>query len=129
MARQPQAQSNHDWMVLQVANAYSRQGHRDIRADHADFPGVGPAQIGDHIPDVTAIHPLQGTPVICEVETADSIGTDHTHSQLLTFRQAANRFGGALHVGLPFKSDLVRAQQVVAGWNIPVDFWWYGDER
>lgn len=129
MPRQQQAQSNHDWMVLQVANAYSRQGHRDVRADHADFSGTTPVQIGSHIPDLTAVHLLSGTPIVCEVETADSIGSDHTRNQLLTFRRAVDRLNGVLHVGLPFKSDLERAQQIVSRWGILVDHWWYGDER
>ena len=73
MSRAPQAQTNHDWMVLQVAGAYARQGHRNIRADHPQHLSSRPAQIGDHIPDVTSVHPIQNTPIICEVETADSI--------------------------------------------------------
>ncbi len=116
-------------MVLQVAQEYARQGHRSIRADHPQHLSLRPAQIGDHIPDVTSVHPTQNIPIICEVETADSIGTDHTKSQLLTFRQAATRLGGVLHVGLPFKSDLAVAQATTNGWGITVDYWWYGVER
>lgn len=128
MARTTQSQSNHDWMVAELAKALTNRGHQNIRADHINHPNGRPQQLGDHIPDVTAYHNQTGSLIIGEVETSDSIDTDHTYSQLHTFRQAANQLGGYLHVGLPFRSDLDAAKRIVDSWGIKVDQWWYGVE-
>lgn len=126
MQRSPQSQSNHDWMVQQVADHYTSNGHQNVKADHIGYYNGAPPQLGDHIPDVTAMHGTLNLPIICEVETLDAFNTTHTQNQLLAFRRAATQLGGFLHIGLPFQSDLVRAQEIAARWNITVDQWWYG---
>lgn len=126
MARTPQAQSNHDWMVGQLAGHFSGFGHVDVKADHVTHPNGRPVMISGHIPDVTAIHAHTGRPIICEVETDDSIGTAHTYQQLVAFRRAASQLGGTLHVALPFQHDIATAQTIVRRWGITVDQWWFG---
>lgn len=126
MTRTIQTQSDHDWMVSQVADHFVRLGHTGIQADHISHPNGRPAQIGDHIPDVTARHVQTGRPVICEVETGDTMEDTHTYNQLATFRQLADRLGGTLHVALPFQHDIAPAQAVTNRWGILVDQWWFG---
>lgn len=127
MARSTQSQSNHDWMVGQLAGHFASLGHLNIRADHISHPNGRPAQIGAHIPDVTAHHANTGKPMICEVETADTMEDTHTYSQLATFRRLADQLGGTLHVALPFQHDIAPAQAVVSRWGILVDQWWFGE--
>lgn len=126
MGRTTLSQSNHDWMIEQMVETYVNLGHSNIRADHVQHYNGAPALLGEHTPDITAVAgPLQ-IPIICEVETADSMEEERTRLQLTTFRQAANSVGGVLHVGLPFKSDLEKAKRIAATWGILVDQWWYG---
>ncbi len=127
MSRTYHTQSLHDDMVSKVAGHFVSLGHRNIQADHISHPNGRPSQYGSYIPDVTALHANTSKPIICEVETDDSIGDPHTYSQLRAFRQMANDLGGMLHVALPYQHDLATAQAIVGRWGIAVDQWWYGD--
>lgn len=113
-------------MVQQMVGAYTLLGHSDIKAGYVGHENGAPLPLGVHLPDVTALAGAVQIPIICDVETRDTLNSEHTRSQLLTFRSAADKLGGVLHVGLPFKSDVEHAKRVVAGWGILVDQWWYG---
>lgn len=125
MSRSPQSATLHDQMVKSVADKYQRDGHGNIRADHINHLAGAPVNHNGYIPDVTATHAQTGQHIICEVETGDSIDTQHTFDQLWAFRQAANQLGALLHVGLPYKSDLAFAKATVSSWGISVDQWWF----
>ncbi len=113
-------------MVGQLAGHFTTLGHAEVKADHINHWNGRPAQYGDHIPDVTAVHMQTGKPMLCEVETADSMGDTHTYNQLATFRSFADRLGGTLHVALPFQHDIAPAQAIADRWGINVDQWWFG---
>jgi hypothetical protein len=126
MADAAQIQSDHDWMVEQMVEAYAGLGHDDIRAVHHDQVGSSPARLGLYVPDVTAMAGFTQIPIICEVETAQSMNEEQAQSRFVTLRRAADSVGGVLHVGVPFLSDLEKAKRVAASWGVLVDQWWYG---
>lgn len=120
------AQTDHDWMVEQMVEAYSGLGHADIRAVHHDQVARTPARLGMHVPDITAMAGHTQIPIICEIETVDSMNRDEARSRFITFRRAADTVGGVLHVGVPFRSDLDSVKRIAASWGVLVDQWWYG---
>jgi hypothetical protein len=120
------SQSDHDWMVEQMVEAYSGLGHDDIRATHVLRHNGEPERLGLYVPDVTAMAGVTQIPIICEVETADSMRNEQAHSRFMTLRYAADSVGGVLHVGVPFKSDLNAVKRLAASWGVLVDQWWYG---
>ncbi|HOO49660.1 MAG TPA: hypothetical protein PLK94_00065 [Alphaproteobacteria bacterium] len=92
--------SVHDAEVYRTVELLNERGFLDIQAD---LPGFNQPEIvigpdGDaHIPDVTAVSP-EGTLHIIEVETPDSVNTEHAHEQAETFNAAAQREGGVFHI-------------------------------
>ena len=84
-------QGKHDAAVAVWARSLISNGWKKV---YADLPGnIKPPLIGGHIPDIYAVSGMQE--VIIEVETVDSINTEHTKSQLAVFelwkRQSSNR--------------------------------------
>lgn len=125
MSRTAQNSTLHDQMVKSVAIKYQSDGHSNVRADHIGHINGAPVNHGGFIPDVTATHGTTGQHIICEVETADTVNTQHTYDQLITFRKVADQMNALLHVGLPYQSDLIEAKAVIGSWGIKVDQWWY----
>lgn len=119
MARNPQSQWLHNSMVEVQANHWKSKGYRVS----ADLPGwAQPALIRGFIPDVAAEGGLLGIDrVITEVETAESLNTDHTRRQWLTFSSLR---GIRFEVVVP-ESALAQAQALARGWRVRVDRWWY----
>lgn len=122
MARSILQQSLHNTMVSNQVATYRRAGHFGIRADHIGHIGGAPDDYLGHRPDVTSY--INGTLIICEVETGDSITTEETVRQIHAFRQAANQLGALLHIVVP-ASALKTAQRVLDAYKIRVDHWWY----
>lgn len=91
MKRTAKSQLDHDILVKRVVEHLKRQGYRNIRADLPGYPQPemieGTKQ--DHIPDLTA-DGVTADDVIVEVETADSITSDHSASQFYLFAAYAN---------------------------------------
>lgn len=119
MSRNPQSQSLHDSMV--EVQAYHWKGRR--YSVWADLPGwVQPAAIRGFIPDVAAEGGLLGMDrVITEAETVDSLNTDHTRRQWLSF---ASLRGVRFEVVVP-ESVLGQAKALASRWGVRVDHWWY----
>ena len=118
MIRTPQSQGLHDRMVYNQA-VYWRNQRVTVWADLPASNKPGP--VNGHIPDVLA----QGlfTRVITEVETCDSLNSEHTRAQWRSFSSVA---GAEFHVLVP-KSCLGQAQRLAAQWGVRVDKWWYRD--
>jgi len=126
MARRSlQQQSVHDSIVRQTVQAFSGRGYTNIKADHIAHPNGAPEAFSSHRSDITAYDGLN-RPIICEIETGDTIGSAETKEQLAAFRWAANQFGGQLHLSLP-KSALGSARLLVSSWGIVVDQWWWAE--
>lgn len=91
-------QAQHDRLVGRAAGHLKSKGYSPV---YADIHGMTqPVKIGDHIPDATAYS--HGTvKFIVEVETADTIGGEHTASQWRTFAGAAGRNHATFVVVVP----------------------------
>jgi hypothetical protein len=90
----------------------------------ADLPGWSrPPEIRGYIPDVFSQRLLGLNRVITEVETCDSLNTEHTKAQ---WRASSSASGVAFHVVVP-RSCLGVAQRLAAVWGVRVDQWWYRD--
>ena len=82
--------SKHDAEVLRIANSFRDRGYH-VRADVPGYPQPG---LIDrlHRPDIEAEKANdkgEWVTLIIEVETADSVETEHTKSQKATFRKRA----------------------------------------
>jgi len=116
MIRTPQSQGLHDSMVYDQAIYWRNQGV----TVWADLQGwTKPGAINGHVADVLA----QGlfTRVITEVETCDSLNSEHTRAQWIAFSSVR---GAEFQVVVP-KSCLGDAQRLAARWGVRVDKWWY----
>jgi hypothetical protein len=116
MKRSVMSQSLHDKMVRTRALNLVNEGY-SVSADIAGFPQ--PPTISGHIPDIYAVKVT--SKIITEVETCDSIGSNHTREQYEAFSRVA---GTEFHVKTP-KSCLSAAQEYARLWGITVDQWWY----
>ncbi|HNT26574.1 MAG TPA: hypothetical protein PKH10_00210 [bacterium] len=104
-------QSDHDLMVAAYAKDLMKLGYEVA----VDLPGlITPAQIGEHIPDITAKDPGTGKFHVFEVETSDSINDEHTASQWLTFAVAAAIGNSQFHVIVPKAAYLSACLRVKA---------------
>lgn len=90
--RESNESKEHEALVLMMAKYYQEQGYTDVKADLSDWEK--PDQIGEHIPDVTAIN--GSALIILEAETCKTINHEHTESQFRTF---ANN--GTFEVAIP----------------------------
>ena len=99
--RTPEAIKEHDGLVKMMANYFERQGSTQIKADLANY--TRPDKINGHIPDLTCYK--NGTFIILEAETCDTIYGAHTESQWTSFYNYANRLNGEFHVVVPKTCD------------------------
>lgn len=117
MNRTAKSQTDHDTLVKRVVNHLEEKGYRNICADLAGYtrPELIEGTKQDHIPDVTA------DGVIVEVETADSVSSDHTASQFYLFADHAAKNGKEFWVVVPKGVDRAAKQRLdVLGINAEV---------
>ena len=101
MQRNPQESKEHQDLINMMVHHFTGKGYRNIRADAPGIlnPEVIPGTKQNHIPDLTA--DKNGTRIILEAETANSIFSDHTASQWSLFSDAAKKAGGEFHIVVP----------------------------
>jgi len=123
MQRNPNESQEHQDLIIMMANYFSVQGYRNIKADVPSLPNPdiirGTKQ--NHIPDLTA--EKNGTNIILEAETASSIFDEHTASQWSLFSSAAANYGGQFHVVVP-RGARSNAEQRVKNLSIFVHEIW-----
>jgi len=113
-------QATHDDLVRRTAFALRKAGYTDVCADVSEY--VTPQRVywqrtGDgHVPDVTA-----GSFII-EVETADSMGSEHTRSQCALFSQFARERRLTFAVVVPAGCKSQMDWQLVL-WSITATVW------
>jgi len=84
--RNPISQTKHDRRVSREARGYDRKRY-SVQADVSGYPR--PVAIGGYRPDVIA---QKGTYLsIVEVETPDTVHSNHAQAQHRAFRRAADR--------------------------------------
>lgn len=123
MQRNPIESQEHHNLIIMMLNYFSGQGCRNIKSD---APGqlrpdtiIGTKE--NHIPDLTA--EKDGTQIILEAETSNSIFDAHTASQWTLFSSAAANSGGQFHVVVP-KGSRDSAQQRAAALRVVVHEIW-----
>jgi len=84
--RNPVDQSSYDRLVAMLARSY-RSRRYSVSADIQGFPR--PRLIGGYRPDVIAVKGSYVT--IVEVETPDTVDSDHARAQEIAFRRACRR--------------------------------------
>lgn len=120
-ARTAAAEGQHQTMVQGMASHLIQQRYTSVLADH---PGWAcPAQIVNHIPDVTAVR-ADGVGYVLEVETCETISDAHTHSQWSEFAWYAANNGYIFAVYVP-QVCLQQSQQQATAWGIRVGEWWW----
>ena len=87
--RLKQDQEKHDAAVAVWANKVVAAGWSSV---WSDLPGnIKPPAIGGHIPDIYASH--DGAEYVIELETTDSINSQHALAQRIAFQRWANASG------------------------------------
>ena len=81
--RTPSNQTKHDKKVKSIADDYKDRGYV-VQADLKDYPL--PESIGGYRPDVRARLKNIGYEVVVEVETTDSVDSDHAKNQAAAFK-------------------------------------------
>ncbi len=93
MSRSPQSQSRHNTEVSRLAKSFKNRGFYFVRADVAGYPK--PSLIGRlHRPDIEASTKNdreEWITYIVEVETKETVNTEHAKSQRAVFQNAANK--------------------------------------
>ena len=97
---------DHDNLVEMTTAHMVSQGFTRIRSCHSDRY-TGCAQIGDYIPDTTALS--GAAPVIVEAESREGLAEAHTEAQWKTFHSHANHVGGWF-IAVVNKSDEAAAK-------------------
>lgn len=131
--RTQENQNLHDDLVRKLAKHYSSLGYIGVRTD---LPGATetPGSIywekkpdTKYIPDITCYkNNPEGTLIIAEVETCDTLSTDHTKEQWKIFFAHAKSKGGEFHIMTP-KSCVEKAKSVAQELSITVhNYWWVG---
>ncbi len=117
-------QQSHDAMVRRVRNHLQSHLFTDIKAD---LPGdeqplllYWQATGKGHIPDVTGKY--GSVTYIFEIETEDTIKSEHTRDQLILFSANAKQYGKKLVVVVPAGWSGVTKGQL-ALWRIDADVW------
>lgn len=88
MTRTKEGQEKHDRGVLNVGNEAVNRGWLTV---FVDLPGYQkPPMISGFIPDVYAHNGYRE--LVVEVETSDTINSQHTTQQCAAFRQWANEY-------------------------------------
>lgn len=130
MKRNYHTQSHHDSMIIQLVQHLRAKGFSNIKADHihgadrpekilqpgAFFNGAG------HVPDVTATD-MFGQRHVFEVETSDSISTQHAASQIRTFATSGSLLSPVKCVVVVPSSSQHEARRVVAALRVKADVW------
>lgn len=110
MKRSEQAQNQHDSMAFTLAGYLGRtQGCAQVKADICGYERPDPIKRDgqSHVPDLVAwrckpsIAKSVSPSYICEVETACSIGSEHTAGQLAAFAAEARRVGAEFILLVP----------------------------
>jgi len=101
MQRNPVESQEHEGLIRMMVRHFSNEGYRNIKAD---IPGVPSPDIvygtrQNHVPDMTA--DKNGTRIILEAETSNSLSVSHTSSQWSLFADAASKSRGQFHVVVP----------------------------
>ncbi len=123
MQRNSQESKEHQDLIIMMARHFASQGYRNIRAD---IPGMVTPEVilgtkQNHVPDLTA--DKNGTGIILEAETANTISDGHTASQWSLFSAAAKNAGGEFHVVIP-KGYRNSAEQRLADLGLRADKIW-----
>ena len=125
----PAEVSEHDSLVLMMAQYFKQSGYSDVRAD---IPGwVRPDGISwsgrpDAVffPDVTC-KDSHGTIIILEAETRSTLEDQHTREQFEIFRAHASSHNGRFEVVVPRICEGAESRQrildIAKGWNIMLD--------
>lgn len=101
------SQYEHDKLIQEIAAKYEEMGYIGIQADIDGYrspPILGFEFDLKHRPDVYC-KDLQGNPIVCEVETEDSIDDEHTVSQWTVLSGDAKKLGGQFHLVVPSGSE------------------------
>lgn len=121
MIRTSNSSALHDTLIREMVNTYETKGYYNIKADHIGHPNGRPDEVNGFIPDVSAM--MNGTTVICEAETTDSLNVAHTVDQWKAFSKSAQEF----QIVVP-RSALDNAQKIAAQNDISVNQWWYSSQ-
>jgi hypothetical protein len=85
--RLKQNQEKHDAAVAAWAKQFVGAGWNYVRSD---LPGnIKPTEIGGYIPDIYASH--NGAEYVIEIETVDSVNTEHAQQQKAIFQRWMNQ--------------------------------------
>ncbi len=102
----------HDKAVESVVKFYRDRNYQKIKAH---LPGYDtPDEIDGYIPDITADH-SDGN-IVAEIETSDSLGTEHSRKQCEAFAKSPRGFC----LWVP-KSEEQQARNIVRQWGIEND--------
>ncbi len=80
--RSEASQSRHDWTISMLAAFYCERGY-SVKADHIDGYDE-PAELEGYVPDIVATK--RNETFVVEVETEDSVHTEHAGQQKLAFQ-------------------------------------------
>jgi len=117
MGRTGKDKDLHDSMVKAMIKALK---HKEIEVLKADVEGYErPDEIDGYIPDVVG-KKESGTIVVVEVETCESVNSDHTKEQFKAFSNADGEFW----VDVP-ESCLEKLKKNVKAWKVIVNKWYY----
>lgn len=117
------SQTDHDKMVKYVAKYLESNGFSDVKADISGYDQ--PAKItwsktgNGHIPDVSGVGAKLN---IFEVETDDSIDSDHTADQWTLFAAYAKQHNAIFYVVVPQGSKSI-ADKRLAELDISAEVW------
>jgi hypothetical protein len=110
----------HDLLVRRAAQRLAGFGCTDVRADVVGYPTPEPihwVNTGQgHRPDVT------GGLYVIEVETGDSLSSEHTRSQCELFSTFAREQSRTFVVGVPLGNKLDMQVQLIV-WGIAATVW------
>lgn len=123
MQRDPKESKEHEDLINMMAQYFTNQGFRNIKAD---FPGMPTPDtiIGttrNHVPDLTV--DKNGTRIVLEAETFNSIFDEHTASQWSLFSDAVQKIGGEFHIVVP-KEERSAAERRAVNLGLRVDTIW-----
>jgi len=124
--------SEHDSLVLMMANYFKSLGYSNIKADIVGWERPSPIWWSNnenvkYIPDLTC-QDKQGRLIILEAETCTSLNTVHTHDQFNIFRAHATGNNGRFEVVVPRICNggdgRALISQLASRWNINLDNIW-----
>lgn len=115
----------HTEMLFSAIRYFESNRHINIKADHVGDPYVKPNIISGQIPDITSwkdsiFH-------VTEVETQESIGTQHTLDQWSAFSQNTDGMSKKFVVVVP-QSCLSEAEKFANQYHIRVDIWLHNSQ-